>query len=450
MKVKGTQSFMYFLVVMSLAALNWIQHFSVYTKEYTLSDNSRLDIMHQEQGKDQPAATNSSALIMKGGEGAPDTSIIILDDPVVEREANQTTKDAAPTTPGDLSVRIHDQSDHEQHRKATVYVLRGSGLGSQLVNMLCYQMHLDRVEDRSIIVDESCYSYRKNETVGVLTGFFTPAMTVVDHPPDRVSVLREYGVQTYHVNKHCRVHAKAPNSLFEVMQHDNPLAFVSLLSHGMYFRRNILFQHFPGQDLDHLYRLLSSYACQSLHFNPEAKDAIKKIKQKAGLSPAFLDENNDTTSVTFHVRRSDKVTSGESKKYTGDDYVRKLLDEVGSSHASNMTHCFVATDDYAVVEELSESLQRHNISCHLETLAPKNRHGTSGHMQKAISHGETIEFLAELSIAIDSTYFIGTFNSNVGSLVTLLRSCKASSKPDSGYHNYFRSYGVDQKKWVIP
>ena len=78
MKVKGTPSFMYFLVVMSLAALNWIQHFSVYTKEYTLSDNSRLDIMHQEQGKDQPAATNSSALIMKGGEGAPDTSIIIL------------------------------------------------------------------------------------------------------------------------------------------------------------------------------------------------------------------------------------------------------------------------------------------------------------------------------------------------------------------------------------
>mmetsp|Transcript_6421 Transcript_6421/g.9408 ORF Transcript_6421/g.9408 Transcript_6421/m.9408 type:complete len:132 (-) Transcript_6421:642-1037(-) len=83
MKVKGTQSFMYFLVVMSLAALNWIQHFSVYTKEeYTLSDNSRtkmnLDIMHQEQGKDQPVATNSSALIMKGGEGAPDTSIIIL------------------------------------------------------------------------------------------------------------------------------------------------------------------------------------------------------------------------------------------------------------------------------------------------------------------------------------------------------------------------------------
>ena len=63
MKVKGTQSFMYFLVVMSLAALNWIQHLSVYTKEKTLNDNSRtkrnLDIMHQEQGEDQPAASNS-------------------------------------------------------------------------------------------------------------------------------------------------------------------------------------------------------------------------------------------------------------------------------------------------------------------------------------------------------------------------------------------------------
>jgi hypothetical protein len=82
MGLSRQQSFMYFLVVMSFAALNWIQNFSVYTNEYTLSNNSRtkrnLDIMHQEQGKDQPAATNSSALIMKGGEGAPDTSIIIL------------------------------------------------------------------------------------------------------------------------------------------------------------------------------------------------------------------------------------------------------------------------------------------------------------------------------------------------------------------------------------
>ncbi len=76
------QSIMCFLVVI-FAALNCIQDFSAYTKEFDAlghySRNERnLDIMHQEQGKDQPAATNSSALIMKGGEGAPDTSIIIL------------------------------------------------------------------------------------------------------------------------------------------------------------------------------------------------------------------------------------------------------------------------------------------------------------------------------------------------------------------------------------
>jgi len=64
---------------------------------------------------------------------------------------------------------------------------------------------------------------------------------------------------------------------------------------------------------------------------------------------------------------------------------------------------------------------------------------------------DTIEFLTELSIAIDSTYFIGTFNSNIGTLVTLLRSCKASSSNPrlSGYYNYFRSYGDDTVKWTI-
>ena len=57
------QSIMCFLVVI-FAALNCIQDFSAYTKEFdALGHDSRnernLDIMHQEQGEDQPAASNS-------------------------------------------------------------------------------------------------------------------------------------------------------------------------------------------------------------------------------------------------------------------------------------------------------------------------------------------------------------------------------------------------------
>jgi len=343
------------------------------------------------------------------------------------------------------------ESDHEQPpRKSTVYLLHGSGLGSQLVNMLWFQMYLDVVQDRDMIVDESCLSYRKNKTAGVLTGFFTPTMTVVDHYPDRKKVLQTFGAETYHV-KGCKVNTTAPNTRFDIMQHDNPLAFISHTSHDTYFRSHILFQLFPTTDHDRLYRLVSNYACASLQFNPETKDAMKEVKLKAGLSPAYFGTEygniNNTTSVTFHIRRSDKLIR-ESKPYAGDDYVRKLLDVVGSTGARMITHCFVATDEYAVVEELSESLTRNNISCHLETLVPQSRNGTSWRKQYLISPEETIEFLTELSIAADSTYFIGTFNSNVGALVTLLRSCKASSRL-SGYHNYFRSYGVDTEKWYI-
>jgi hypothetical protein len=59
MKVKGTRSFMYFLVVMSLAALNWIQHFSVYTKEKTLNDNSTTTTA--------AAADNPPLVLLRGG-----------------------------------------------------------------------------------------------------------------------------------------------------------------------------------------------------------------------------------------------------------------------------------------------------------------------------------------------------------------------------------------------
>lgn len=342
------------------------------------------------------------------------------------------------------------KKDRQKPRNAVVWRLGGSGMGSQLVSMLGVQLYLDQIDHRDIIIDESCYnSYRSNDqTTGLLSTYFTPTMKVIENSEDQAKVLEEYGVGKYSIQD-CKVNETSPNSMVDIFLRGSavskPLLFADVWSHDSFFVKgfNYVYQNrFPNRD--YVYRTLSSYGCPSLQFNSETKAAIKLIKEKAGLSERFIIENDDPSdslSVTFHIRRGDKAI--EVEPVNAEKYVLKLLD-VADSDISKITHCFVATDDHTAVEELLFSLQQHQIPCHLETLAPDDRKGTSFVQQ----HYQTLEFMAELSIAIESTYFIGTFSSNIGKLVAILRSCKSSSNLESGDDNYFRSYSVD-KDWSI-
>ena len=186
----------------------------------------------------------------------------------------------------------------------------------------------------------------------------------------------------------------------------------------------------------------------ALHSNSIGKhlNEIHKLYEERGIPGKWKYEHND--SVAFHVRRSDKVATGESKKYKADDYVQKMIEAVGEK---NITNCFVASDDYAAVEEIKDALLERNASCNVSTLADTRRRGTSEYHQMEISYEDTLVFLAEISILINSTYFIGTMNSNIGSFVTLMRSCPAYNKGENLANSttMFRSYGVDQDEWVL-
>ena len=55
-----------------------------------------------------------------------------------------------------------------------------------------------------------------------------------------------------------------------------------------------------------------------------------------------------------------------------------------------------------------------------------------------------ISFLAQLEALISATYFVGTFDSNVGAIAAVLRKCHYSDAP-----HYAHSYGVDRDEWYL-
>jgi hypothetical protein len=158
------------------------------------------------------------------------------------------------------------------------------------------------------------------------------------------------------------------------------------------------------------------------------------------------------TTVAFHVRRGDKVRR-ESKSFDEELYVQKLLN-ISGVVPDQIQHCYVATDDYNVTNGIQESLNRHNIRCQLHFLVldegkPKRLAHYLALRKDPQNH---ILFFTELYMLTHATYFIGSFNSNVGSIASLFRKCSwkgnMGTKMDD-FHHFYQSYGVDQDKWFI-
>ena len=88
-----------------------------------------------------------------------------------------------------VSISTNGASNQTQRaineKPAAVYVLSRCGFGSQMMNLFGHQFYFEVVQKRRFLVDESLYSYRRSEDQGVLTGFFTPDMPVLDRVRDR-------------------------------------------------------------------------------------------------------------------------------------------------------------------------------------------------------------------------------------------------------------------------
>jgi len=374
------------------------------------------------------------------------------------------SKPIRSASPQRVSLRVGGSTNPAQKadRRGNValHVMGGSGLCSQLMNLLGSYLYYEKVLKREFLVDESFYSYRRDASQGILTGFFSPQMHVLDMVKDRADLATLHNLSTdkadpfWALSIDGNIDESSPNSKDDLMGSENPVVVSGLGSHRAEIRWGY-FRSFP--DLTYLYRDLIPYACNNLKFNPRTQKEIDAYREKHAIPSSFTAGQK---TVGFHVRRSDKTLS-ESSSYTAQTYIKRWIESLGKegyATAKNFTHCFVASDDYAAVQEFREELGRQAIPCTFLTMTPPTQLGTSFIQQLDTGYPESLAFLAEISVLMDTTYFIGTWNSNVGSFVTLMRSCPAFYRGERmmyprqalAKNHYYDSYGVDPGDWSIP
>lgn len=331
----------------------------------------------------------------------------------------------------------------EKHPRIHVNIFSDSGFGAQMnmffMKAICFE---NDVFNRTIIADGRWDRYRRPATnEDVLTGYFTPQFPVIRSVND-FNIIEEYltdGDWDYHTKHWFSGTMNYTHDVHRVTeQKDDHI----ILGDVWDFRPICMFQIFGTTYSDSLYEKMVLKMCPSLQFNHRTKLEIEQIFEDNGY-PNF----GATKSVGFHIRRTDKVSTGEMKEYSGDDYVLRLIKAMESRNDTQepIENCYVATDDHLSVAEIVSALARHRIPCRIYTMRPP---------KSDVREEDPIVFFSELSILIQSTYFIGSFESNIGTLVAVLRACDRDNpqqqRPvNASASHYANSYGISEEQWHL-
>ena len=190
-----------------------------------------------------------------------------------------------------------------------------------------------------------------------------------------------------------------------------PYLFQSVLHPECYVRRN---QNFA---------LLREYAHEFRESNPDVfmeymRSILKRIwSLHDHIAEAAAAHRPPQPYLAVHVRRGDKVTSGEDRHFALEEYVAAILSVDGPART-----LFVMSDDSRVVMEFKRMLPDYAISCFGAAERWGYDQGDFETLPKSEVRQETECLIAEVEIAREADVFIGTLGSNLFRLLTYLRT----------------------------
>ncbi len=148
---------------------------------------------------------------------------------------------------------------------------------------------------------------------------------------------------------------------------------------------------------------------QILVFNTATRESLQQGLRQANLPAHF---------VAIHIRRGDKVYG---KKWEAKRIEIREYFEMSIKKCPNIKDIFVATDDFSVIRECRQLYPEYTI----HTLCSEEKAGhdeaSFAQMTPLQRKKETLAFLLESEIMKMADVFIGTYSSNVGKAMALLR-----------------------------
>lgn len=340
-----------------------------------------------------------------------------------------------------------DKCRNDTYTKCVMFSMRGSGLGSQLLNMYANRLYLEETYGYSVfMVDEAAYNGYKLHGNRMLTGYFSAPFFRVENEVQR-DALDPYFPERFSASTYDKLgfHDRLNSFYRDMVVSDPPAGALVMVGRGM-FHHDVhnWMNHLPNRGYD---RMVDA-VCSDLQFNEDAVHTLRWKRRKMYDDLPDL-RQQPYNSVAFHVRRTDKLIR-ESKLYPATEYVHILnaVLQQNSVAKESVKICFLATDDFSVTTEMQEALTAQGYSCRLVFSPQEAGDSVTSAGDPSIRYRgmASLVFMTELSVMLEATYFVGTFNSNVGALASVLRGCPDRYNASAHYAN---SYGVDESYWYF-
>lgn len=286
--------------------------------------------------------------------------------------------------------------------KKIIYSLTHRGLYSELVNLALAKVYADKYNYRLLVNSRNWNSKIDNGLSDWFIPYFEETHSILTYQ-EKIYNNEKPWIGKIYYNPSAFWGYWRERLYNKIFKFFSPTALLSKESFQRMHSGDFLSQYSEGE----LLNAVSNSFKKFYNYNALTQNSISEKKQYINIPDNY---------ISVHIRRGDKIVTGEMEDIDLNIYadtIRKY------SYISN--NIYIATDDVTVISYISKKLSDINIKIYYnkENKLKGFDEKTYNLKSDSVRRDEVLNMLFDMDMMINSSFFIGTFSSNVGCVVAM-------------------------------
>ena len=286
--------------------------------------------------------------------------------------------------------------------KIIIYSLTHRGLYSELVNLALAKVYADKYNYRLLVNSRNWNSKIDNGLSDWFIPYFEETHSILTYQ-EKIYNNEKPWIGKIYYNPSAFWGYWRERLYNKIFKFFNPTALLSKESFQRMHSGDFLSQYSEGE----LLNAVSNSFKKFYNYNALTQNSISEKKQYINIPDNY---------ISVHIRRGDKIVTGEMEDINLNIYVDAIRKY---SYISN--NIYIATDDVTVISYISKKMSDidTNIYYNKENKLKGFDEKTYNLKSDSVRRDEVLNMLFDMDMMINSSFFIGTFSSNVGCVVAM-------------------------------
>ena len=286
--------------------------------------------------------------------------------------------------------------------KKIIYSLTHRGLYSELVNLALAKVYADKYNYRLLVNSRNWNSKIDNGLSDWFIPYFEETHSILTYQ-EKIYNNEKPWIGKIYYNPSAFWGYWRERLYNKIFKFFNPTALLSKESFQRMHSGDFLSQYSEGE----LLNAVSNSFKKFYNYNVLTQNNISEKKQYINIPDNY---------ISVHIRRGDKIVTGEMEDINLNIYVDAIRKY---SYISN--NIYIATDDVTVISYISKKLSDIDIKIYYnkENKLKGCDEKTYNLKSDSVRRDEVLNMLFDMDMMINSSFFIGTFSSNVGCVVAM-------------------------------